>query len=291
MAVPSTARSALTTRLAAVRDALTRVLGGAADDPERVHKLRVATRRATAAVQAFAVCLPERAVRRAKRRLRAIRRTAGAARDWDVFFTAVSKWAVDQPAPARPGLDALLGWAAANRQAAQAGLELLGEDHPSAANRLLSDTVSAVSRAATPLPELARSELAALLRELADTAAHDPADDAHLHRVRILGKRLRYAVEVFDRWLPPGFRDRLTPALKELQDVLGRFNDSVVAGRHLDEFAAHVRAFHPTAWERARPGVEALAAHHDAERIVGRRRFGEWRAGVDWAALAEPLGR
>src|SRR5262245_16207437 len=55
------------------------------NDPENVHQLRVATRRASAAVDIFGDLLPKRLFRRLKKRLRQLRRSAGAARDWDVF--------------------------------------------------------------------------------------------------------------------------------------------------------------------------------------------------------------
>ena len=48
---------------------------------ERIHKLRVSVRRATAALDAFAPCLPKREHKHARRVLRTVRRTAGAARD------------------------------------------------------------------------------------------------------------------------------------------------------------------------------------------------------------------
>jgi CHAD domain-containing protein len=261
----------------AVRDALTRVLAGVADEPERVHKLRVATRRATAAVDGFSVCLSERVVKRTKKRLRTLRHTAGAARDWDVFFAATFTWASEQPESTRPGLDLLLGWAAAQRHTAQAALESLGEDHPNRINCLLSHTVSAVSRTSITMPDLARQKLMVLLHELTDSTSHEPADDAQLHRVRIVGKRVRYAAEVFSSWLPVGFCDQLTPAIKGLQDSLGRFNDAVVAARHLNEFARHIATFHPVEWERFRAGVELFAAHQTSRRTAEQQAFLDWR--------------
>jgi CHAD domain-containing protein len=56
-----------------------------ADDIEYVHQLRVATRRASAAVQIFAELLPKRKSRLINRRLRELRQAAGEARDLDVL--------------------------------------------------------------------------------------------------------------------------------------------------------------------------------------------------------------
>lgn len=55
------------------------------EDNEYVHQLRVATRRARAALHIFADLLPQRKARWLKRRLRELRTTAGKARDLDVL--------------------------------------------------------------------------------------------------------------------------------------------------------------------------------------------------------------
>src|SRR5204862_202186 len=57
----------------------------AAEDFETVHGLRVAARRAAAAVDLYADWMPHRQAARWKARLKRIRRVAGAARDADVL--------------------------------------------------------------------------------------------------------------------------------------------------------------------------------------------------------------
>jgi CHAD domain-containing protein len=49
------------------------------------------------------------------------------------------------------------------------------------------------------------------------------------HRVRILGKRLRYAMEIFADCFPPEFNEQYYPTVEEMQEILGRANDSHVA--------------------------------------------------------------
>lgn len=287
MAIPSAARAALTIRFADVREALSRALRQPAGDPELVHKLRVAVRRATAALDAFAERLPPAVYRKARRGLRRYRRAAGAARDWDVFFDLVSA----RPSET-PGVDAVLGWAAAKRGMAQAAISGFGEDHPADINRLLSDTVSAVARLKADHPrtvtDLARMKVSNALAALS-AAAHMPMSDDQMHAVRIAGKRVRYAVEVFAGCLSAEFRRRLTDEMKALQDALGSFNDAVVAGRHLGELSAHFRDFHPAAWDRIRPGVEDLTAHFNTQRQAERVRFEVWRTGWNGAEFASLL--
>src|SRR5215831_1054554 len=85
--VEAAARHVLFVRLQVVKDFLPRAALEADEDIEHVHQLRVGTRRADAALRIFAECLPKKMYRKARRRLRTIRRAAGAARDWDVFLT------------------------------------------------------------------------------------------------------------------------------------------------------------------------------------------------------------
>jgi len=78
------ARRALRKRLDAV---WTELQGAAGERPdaERVHRLRVATRRTLAAVDAFADLLPAKRRDWFAKRLRKLRRAAGETRDLDVL--------------------------------------------------------------------------------------------------------------------------------------------------------------------------------------------------------------
>src|SRR5262249_53374520 len=152
----------------------------------------------------------------ARKHLRNIRRVAGEARDWDVFLSSLTEWNRAQPGKRKPGLDGLVGYAVARRQAAQELLEVAGQDYPFAFDRFFAETVAAVHEPQQPdlhlLLDLARPLLTALLKELEEAVSRNLDDYEHLHRVRILGKRLRYAMEVFADCFAPAFREQLYPA-------------------------------------------------------------------------------
>src|SRR5438132_5572089 len=90
--VADAARHTLTLRLEVVREYLPLALHEADKDPEHVHQLRVGTRRARAALDIFALCLPQKAYKSARKLLRRLRRAAGEARDWDVFLAGLVGW-------------------------------------------------------------------------------------------------------------------------------------------------------------------------------------------------------
>src|SRR5688572_22152124 len=68
------------------------------ENPEHVHQLRVASRRTAAAVELFADWLPRRKTDRLLRKLDALRKSAGPARDCDVFADRVSRAAPNERA-------------------------------------------------------------------------------------------------------------------------------------------------------------------------------------------------
>jgi CHAD domain-containing protein len=281
--LPDAARRVLTVRLESVRDRLRPALYEADQDPEHVHQLRVATRRARAALDIFAGCLPPKAYKRAKRELRDLRRAAGEARDWDVFLLALGERQRKPAARQWPGLDFLTGYALSRRLAAQDHLLAAGQDQPFASDRLLADTVAAVHKphddtAGHALIDLARPSLGGLLKELDAAAGRDLHDYAHLHQVRIIGKRLRYAMEVFADCFEPAFKEELYPAVEGMQDILGNANDSHVAGGRLAELREKAKSLLGGQAKRVLPGVEALLRYHEERLLKEREHFEAWWA-------------
>src|SRR5438105_1841471 len=120
------------------------------------------------------------------------------------------------------------------------------------------------------LSDLAHPVLNSLLRELDLAAGLDLNDYEHLHQVRIIGKRLRYAMEVFADCFAAEFRERHYPAVEEMQEILGRANDSHVARQRLEALRERLRAMLPERWKRYRPAFEALLQFH-TERLPRER--------------------
>jgi CHAD domain-containing protein len=292
------ARWVLAVRLEVVRDYLLLALHEPEKDAEHVHQLRVGTRRAGAAVAIFDACLPEKVYRRARQQLRRIRRAAGEARDWDVFLLTLQTAKYRRTARHQPGRDFLCGYAFALRLVAQERLEAVSPKPPFGFERLLAETVAAV-RQPSPhggmytLVDLARPLLFKLVQELNQAAADEPDDWEQLHQVRILGKRLRYAMEVFADCFAPPFREELYPAVEEMQDILGRANDSQVASQRLSTLCDQLRAFQPQEWKRLRTGIEGLLRYHQDRLPLERQNFlawwGRWQKAQVEAALTTLL--
>jgi CHAD domain-containing protein len=281
--VADAARRVLAVRLEVVRDALPLACYHAEEDPEHVHQLRVGTRRATAALDIFSLCLPAKVYRQGRKHLRRIRRAAGVARDWDVFTLTLAERARQSSAKDRPGLDVLTGFAFAQRLTAQGELEQACPEPPFAFERLMAETLAAVGdpdpdQKVETLRDLARPLLAELLGELDEAAGRDLEDYGHLHRVRILGKRLRYAMEVFACCFEDEFRENYYAAVEEMQEILGRANDSHTAQQRLRWLRDRLRSLGEAEGKRVQPGLAALLRYHQRNLPAQRRHFLKWWA-------------
>jgi CHAD domain-containing protein len=237
------ARRAIDRALGRVARRLPDALGAGPVDPEPVHRFRIATRRASVALRAFAPCLPGERLRHARGLLRGLRRAAARTRDLDVQHQQWSEFARLDPALVAPA-GALLRWIAESRAGALEQLRLAATECPPA---LLRKARVRLVRAADR-PNLAPAErescaafahrylacLAEDLRRRIDRGAETPEA---LHEARIEVKRLRYALELFRRCVRPEEAGALLDRLRTLHDLLGFHQDLVVAGHLLDEFA------------------------------------------------------
>jgi CHAD domain-containing protein len=74
------------------------------NDVERLHDMRVATRRLRAALEIFGPCFPSRELKAALREVKALADALGERRDRDVTIAALEEISAAMPAPDRPGI-------------------------------------------------------------------------------------------------------------------------------------------------------------------------------------------
>jgi CHAD domain-containing protein len=275
------ARHVLFIRLQVVKDYFPRAALEADCDIEYVHQLRVGTRRADAGLRIFKACLPAKVHRKSRKRLRKLRHAAGGARDWDVFLDDLLTREKEADAKHRAGLDFLIGYAVGQRTAAHAQLEAVYQELGPTFETFFTHIIESVRPAHDdPAPailvDLARPLLFERLQDLERAALGDLTEYTQLHQVRIAGKRLRYAMEVFADCFDPTFRDKIYPRVEQLQEILGRANDSHVASGRLQDLRERLRLTCPTAWPRLQHGIEQLIRSHQRRLPQERRRFLKW---------------
>jgi CHAD domain-containing protein len=283
--VADAARRVLSVRLEAVRDCLGQALAEGNDRRKSVHALRVATRRAAAAIDVFESCLPRRVFKLARRAMRTLRRAVGAARDWDVMLHHLAKKIERGADGDRPVLDMLRGYALAHRIPAQRRLEAACPDHPFGFDRLMARCVAAVRwRPSEPVSfgGHLRPIIGRLVAALDDEAAAGDGDWARLHEVRIAGKRLRYTLELAPESFGAPVHTHLSPALGRLQETLGDVNDSYNAAHLLRQLVAGMQECTPEAAAAYGRVLEEQAADHEAVMQRGREAYRDWLR--DWGS-------
>lgn len=257
------AARAVEEKLDDVLDRLVRVAGAAEDDAEAVRRLRVATRRAEAALRAFRDVLPQRAATRLRERLRGVRSATNAARDADVLLARLAPIAPEE-------LGAVL---LADRRAAQHEVRALCRrlsGDAAFARRVASLTRKARSlrgdddAAAMPFGAWAQARLAVSARRFFGSDAPDLTDVEQLHDLRLRTKKLRYEIEILAAVSPPGIRSDAYPILTGLQDRLGEVNDCAVAVRRLEELAG------ATSFSSGTPAFDVLVG--EANDLLSRSR-------------------
>ncbi len=201
-----------------------------ARDEEALHDFRVAIRRLRAWLRAFSAELDDTVGNRSLRRLRAVQRLSGGARDAEVQAQWLLEHKDQLPPDAAPTAEAL---AAALEAEANAGFDVEGTlERFERAHAALRPALSRWRLELTVGQEgevkpFAWAWMTALRQGLADLldaagqvqGAHD---DEGLHVTRIRVKRLRYVSEPLRAW--PAAKE-LVSALKKRQELLGELHD------------------------------------------------------------------
>jgi hypothetical protein len=83
-------------------------------------------------------------------------------------------------------------------------------------------------------------------------------------------------MEVFADCFGPTFRGELYPSVEQVQEILGRANDSHVATGRLTALRERLQRGWPGEWKTLRPGLEGLLRFHQRRLPQERRRFLKW---------------
>ena len=269
------------------------------DGGETIHKLRVGVRRCEAAIVAFKTLLPRQERRQLAKRLEAMRRAAGKARDLDVLVARLRAGGHQggkrsSPAAAKAGkeptadggglaraIDLLLrGRRAARKLIRAEWRESSRKEWRRRSTRLLDGIGGRKAR--DLFDRFARRQLEKISRRFLEAAAGRPRDVEALHALRIRAKKTRYAVEIFGGVITPARRSALHALLARFQDLAGECTDRVSAARRLARLA---KAAVDTVDRRAFASLsraESRAAEKARTRLVawltpGRvKKIGRW---------------
>jgi CHAD domain-containing protein len=211
-------------------------------DPEAVHDMRVAVRRLRVAFTLFERWYEARELRGFRRALRRLGRRLGEVRDGEVLLENARAAAGQLPNADLAGL--IARWDADHAAARVRLLEYFDGPEFASFRRRFEAFVEGYQSSEEPAVSPAEdgdSIVAYLVcdvmpaeiwKQYGAVHAYDPiaaeAPAPTLHRLRIAGKQLRYAIESFDE-LTGKAGDHAVRALREMQDILGALHDAHVA--------------------------------------------------------------
>jgi len=213
------------------------------EDVEELHDMRVATRRLRAALAMFAEALPVRA-QHFRVELGWLADALGGVRDLDVQLERLAGWTAEVPEEDRASLDELAALLEGERDRARE--TLLAALESRRYERLVSGLTTllrqgpsrrsgvAMTPAAIAVPGLVQARHAAAVKAARRARRSGIATD--FHRLRIRGKRLRYALE-FVSEVYDGQTVRYVRKVVALQDALGLMQDAQVAAARLHALA------------------------------------------------------
>ncbi len=203
--------------------------------PGDVHDARVAARRLRALLATYRPLFDERRAQRLRRGLRDFARGLSGPRDADVRRDLLL--AVAARVPRLAVADTRCLRAALRRDCAEsrrAMREMLAEEDWAESAGVLGDRRTLVALRLKPDVELV--ELLELVdqpwRDAGKRLAASPGGPAELHRLRLILKRCRYALESVSS-LQPGRAGRVIDRLRSVQDSLGQYLDAVAARKWL----------------------------------------------------------
>jgi CHAD domain-containing protein len=251
------------------------------DDPEDVHKLRVAARRLRSDLHSFGAVLDPGRTETIRSELGWLGGVVGVVRDTDVLSARLATRLAALPDGEADAAGAHRLRGLLERQDADARTAMLTALRSDRYLRLLDTLVDLAAappfrKAAGKLTSRTSQRLASKIvqkpwRRVVDAVealGPDPSD-AQLHEVRILAKRSRYAAEAASPLLRPA-ATRFAAAVADLQTVLGDHQDTVLA----EAWLRNAVVGHP----EADPTVRQLTALEQERRNVLRRQWpATWR--------------
>jgi CHAD domain-containing protein len=232
---------------------------------DAVHKMRVSVRRIRSILKSYGSVLDRERTNRLQPELKWLADALGEVRDLEVlrerFTERLADLAETAPGP-HPWLDDLAG----EEQAAYRGLDAtLKEPRYFALLDALENLIAApplTDRAALPVDEEVPRLVIRSWRRMAKfyasiEVAEDP--DVARHETRKAAKRARYTAEAAAKALGKPAANVAAQA-ESMQDVLGRFQDGVIAQQHLSRTAETITDPRETFALGALSGVEYCAA-------------------------------
>jgi len=248
-----------------------------------VHDLRIATRRLLAQLELLQSFVPDRALRKARRRLKGQLRASALLRDAQVQLETMHEMLPEHPelAPVYRHLEkneqCLRRFAKRNLGGGGRLLRRLKAIERGAASGLCARDAIARYRATV------RLVIGRASRRLAQFRLSPPRDSGGIHRFRIALKRLRYLIESLPEELSAP-KPKVIGLIRAQLGLMGRIHDLDLLIVRLEGISAKKKRRH----DRLEPIRRSLRLKYRAQVAGWRRRAKELFAGIDALSRDDP---
>ena len=265
VAVHKLVRRALKARLTRVFEELRRTGMRSRPSAEDVHQLRVATRRATAALDTFEDCLPKKRRQRLRKHLRNIRQAASTIRDLDIVVISQKQNGLTLKDADRRRLRRRISRCRRQEQKALRKLTCRRQRRRfrREAKQLVRRTRWRGSGAEPSFSAAAQLLLGPAVEKFFQSAATTKWQTASLHRLRISTKRLRYTLELVRPAIEDAALEAVYPELSEIQRRLGDLNDRAMSRSTYERWLAETS--HTARRQLCRTLIDAEESRLEAE--------------------------
>ena len=276
------------------------------DDIEHIHKTRVTTRRIRSSLPVFRNCIPKSNYKIWIKEIKKLTRSLSAVRDLDVKIDCLTNIARENEGNSRyqPGLRRLIVRLTQMRNKNQKTVDKTLNAFSD--NKIIEDIYTVINPQIREqkLPQVysrtlytkSYMEISRLLRQLFNIEIHvyNPENIKELHQMRIVGKYLRYTMEIFAPIYANELKNQLN-IVRTLQELLGQIHDCDVWLEFLPSFIQkeikYTNKFYGTTmpFARIKPGLEFF---HDNRKEERQKRYSEfidnwrnWKSRRVWEEL------
>ena len=244
-------------------------------DPETVRRLRVTSRRTLVALSVFSPLLPKAIVSSFKQHLRDLRQTAGATRDYDVLSDRLQQHVPptsDLHIAHDLFLDQILYLVAKQQNENRKSIHAMHSELSSWNWPLHVATIgSHVQPTRMAYLKFLRNQIKKSRTKFSKVINSTKKNPAQLHRLRIAGKKIRYALELIpEEHMNPSLQ-KCQASLQKIQKKLGNFTDHTAASEILKQFSKE-----PLADDMLFVIHKMQQEEHELATLSCRQFFGWW---------------
>jgi len=213
-------------------------------DSEFLHDFRVAIRRTRSLLSETKHDLPLTALKDFRKKLAEVQKSTNLMRDLDVYLLKEPYYKGILPLKLRKSLTPLFTEIQqARKEEHQKVTQLLKtKDYRSFINQwsafLISDQILQVEKSHRPVLPFAKKVISKRLKIVLQNGSmllKGNPEDQHLHALRIECKKLRYLLEFFSSLFQTESIKKVVDQLKQLQDLLGEYNDLAIQSADLQQ--------------------------------------------------------